>query len=93
MRVEQIPEMTHAGIDVLCRIAGIGDPVAGGRRRHELHGAECALRRDGPGVIPGLHPDHRRHEFRCDLVEACVVVDQRRQLQFSGGLVHPRELP
>ncbi len=80
---EQVLEVTHAGIDVLCRIVGIGDPVARSGCRHQLHGAGGALRRNGLGVEPGFHAHHRRDEDRHHSVDARVMFNQRRQMLFA----------
>ena len=66
--VQEIAQMTRAGVDVLPRIEGIADAEHRGRPRHELHQPPGSTVGDRARVELGFDRDHGRHERFGDTV-------------------------
>src|SRR5687768_10237023 len=64
--LEKGVQIPGPGVQVLERIEGVFDAQLPGRRRHELHEALRALRRDRVFAEGGLDGDDRKHELRIE---------------------------
>ena len=81
--------MARTRVYVGCRVQRVGDTVAPGRARHQLHQPHCADAGNRVGTVTRFDLYQSVHETRIDAVPVRSLLHQTR----VGSFRRPRRLP